>query len=161
GIEQVVAQYDAHLRDTAGLAPATRLYRRRYAREFLTSVFGTAPLCWERLQPEHVRPFIANYGQSGRTPSAQVAAGALRNFFRCLRFRGDAGANLLAAVPCLPRWRRTQPPTVMTDCQRRDFLTTFDRSTSAGRRDYAMALCLVDLGLRVGEVATLMLADLD
>jgi len=49
----------------------------------------------------------------------------------------------------------------MTDEQLRLFLARFDRSTSTGRRDYAMALCQVDLGLRVSEVSALRLEDLD
>ena len=49
----------------------------------------------------------------------------------------------------------------MSDDQLRQFLDAFDRSTPAGRRDYAMARCQVDLGLRAGEVAALRLQDLD
>jgi site-specific recombinase XerD len=52
-------------------------------------------------------------------------------------------------------------PTVLTDEQRRLFLESFDRSRTEGARDYAMALCMVDLGLRVGEVVLLKLSDAD
>ncbi|MFH2001348.1 MAG: tyrosine-type recombinase/integrase [Planctomycetota bacterium] len=41
------------------------------------------------------------------------------------------------------------------------FLRSFDRSTPQGRRDYAMALCMADCGLRVCEVADLRLEDVD
>ena len=47
----------------------------------------------------------------------------------------------------------------MTDDQVRCLLNTFDRSKPIGRRDYALALCQVDLGLRVSEVASLTLDD--
>ena len=72
-IGEVVAAYEAHLRDVRGLAPATRLYRHRYACEFLTTVFGTAPIHWERIRPRHA--FIPQHlrtqwplrcGQGGR-----------------------------------------------------------------------------------------------
>ena len=56
---------------------------------------------------------------------------------------------------------RTQLPTVIDDGKLRRFLGSFDRFTSIGRRDYAMALCMCELGLRVGEVAQLSLEDLD
>ena len=52
-------------------------------------------------------------------------------------------------------------PRTMTDEQLQTFLAVFDRATPTGRRDYAMALCQVDLGLRVSEVAGLCLEDLD
>lgn len=49
----------------------------------------------------------------------------------------------------------------MTDRQIRAFLATFDRSRPAGRRDFAMALCQLDLGLRAAEVIALELDDID
>jgi site-specific recombinase XerD len=47
----------------------------------------------------------------------------------------------------------------MTDDQLKTFLASFGRSPT-GRRDYAMALCMTELGLRAAEVAGLML-DMD
>lgn len=41
----------------------------------------------------------------------------------------------------------------------RRFLASFDRSTTLGRRDYAMALCMSEPGLRVSEVAQMSLDD--
>lgn len=160
-IERVVAAYDAHLRDAAGLPGATRLYRRRYAREFLCAVFGTGPIRWPRLRSDHVREFVAGYGRTGRVATAQVAAGGLRSFLRWLQFLGRTGPALVAAVPLFPRWRLAALPPVLTDEQLAGLLARFDRSTPVGRRDHAIAVCLIDLGLRVGEVADLTLDDVD
>jgi integrase/recombinase XerD len=131
------------------LADATRLYRRRYAREFLTAVFGTRPIRWSRLRPEHVREFVAGYGRTGRVAAAQVAAGGLRSFLRWLQFRGHIGPALIAAVPVFPRWRLAALPPVLTDDQLAALLARFDRSPPVGRRDHAIAVCLIDLALRV------------
>lgn len=49
----------------------------------------------------------------------------------------------------------------MSKEQIRLFLNSFDRVTATGRRDYAMALCMVDMGLRVSEVVQMETADLD
>lgn len=49
----------------------------------------------------------------------------------------------------------------MSEDQLRRFLSGFDQTTPTGRRDYAMARCQVDLGLRAGEVIALHLEDLD
>src|SRR3954449_11797451 len=49
----------------------------------------------------------------------------------------------------------------MSEDQLRRFLSGFDRTTPTGRRDYAMARCQVDLGLRASEVIALHLEDLD
>jgi len=160
-VERLIAQYDAHLRDVAGLAPATRLYRRRYALEFIQFVFGARLVRWTRVRPHHVRAFIARYGQNGRVAAAQVAAGSLRSFLRWLQFHGRTNRDLVATIPRFPRWRLASLPNVMTDAQLHAFLATFDRSTPTGRRDCAMALCMVDLGLRVSEVACLAIDDFE
>jgi integrase/recombinase XerD len=49
----------------------------------------------------------------------------------------------------------------LTESEIKRFLSSFDRSSLEGARNYALARCLVDLGLRVGEVARLQLEDLD
>ena len=105
--------------------------------------------------------FTAGYAARCRPSSAQVAASSLRSLLRFLQLHGDCGPALVAAVPHLPSWRLDHLPRTMTDEQLRRFLARFDRSTPTGRRDYAMALCQVDLGLRVSEVSALRLEDLD
>jgi site-specific recombinase XerD len=124
-------------------------------------VFGSGPIRFSRVRPGHAIAFIAGYGKTGRAAAAQVAADSLRSFFRWLRFLGLVERNLAAAVPLFPRWRLRTLPTVLSDDQIDLLLGRFDRSTPVGRRDIAMALCLVDLGLRVGEVADLTLEDVD
>ena len=51
-------------------------------------------------------------------------------------------------------------PPVLDDPQRREFLAAFDRKSDAGRRDYALAVCWLDLGLRAMEVLWLRVADI-
>lgn len=159
-VEGIISDYDAYLQNVCGLAVATRRYRRRYSREFLQFVFGSDRIQWNHIRPSHVQGFIARYGGDGRVGAAQVAAVSLRNFLRWLQFQGHTGPHLAGAVPRFPRWRFAALPRVMTDEQLTTFLASFSESPT-GRRDYAMALCMVDLGLRTAEIADLMLDDAD
>jgi site-specific recombinase XerD len=52
-------------------------------------------------------------------------------------------------------------PQVLSIAEIEQFFEAFDRNTSVGRRDYAIARCLVDLGLRAVEVSRLALDDID
>jgi site-specific recombinase XerD len=52
-------------------------------------------------------------------------------------------------------------PKTLTVDQLTKVLDNFDRSTANGQRDYAMAICMADLGLRASEVAGLRLDDID
>jgi site-specific recombinase XerD len=85
----------------------------------------------------------------------------LRSLLRWLQFCGHAPTDLIAAIPSFRRWRHTAIPLPLSDEQYQAFLATFDRTTPVGRRNYALAVCLGDLGLRVGEVADVMVDDLD
>jgi site-specific recombinase XerD len=160
-VERIVGEYDAHLARVCGLAAATRLYRRRYAREFVCFVFGSERIDWRRLRAEQVQDFVAQYGGNGHIAAAKVAAVSLRSFLRWLQFQGRVDARLVPAAPHFRQWRLAALPTVMSDEQLQSFLASFDRSRPSGRRDYAMAVCMVTLGLREGEVAALRLDDLD
>jgi site-specific recombinase XerD len=137
------------------------VYRRRYAREFLAATFGKDSIRWERLQPGHIHAFIARFGSAGCTAAARVASVSLRNFLRWLQLQGHIDSSLAAAVPTFRRWRHTALPQPLTNDQYEGILATFDRTKPVGCRDYAIAVCMGDLGLRCGEVADLMLDDLD
>jgi integrase/recombinase XerD len=160
-VDVTLGHYRSYLRDTCGLAESTCTYRTRYAREFLLGQFGNGPVSWGRLRPEDVMAFIAEYAARCSRHSAQVAASSLRSLLRFLQFQGDCGPALVAAVPSIPSWQLEHIPRTLSDDQLRQFLACFDRSTATGRRDYAMALCQVDLGLRVSEVSALHLDDVD
>jgi integrase len=69
-------------------------------------------------------------------------------------------APLAAAVPSVA-CRREDLPRGIAAGQVRLLLDSCDRSTPAGRRDYAIVLLLSRLGLRCGEVAGLDFDDVD
>jgi len=160
-VAAVLELYRGHLRDICGLAEVTCSYRLEYAREFLGGKFGDGPIDWAALRPEDPMAFVAGYAARCRPGTAQVVASSLRSLLRFLQLHGHCAPALVAAVPRIPRWSLDRLPRTMSDDQLRRFLDAFDRSTPTGRRDYAMARCQVDLGLRGGEVAALCLEDLD
>jgi integrase/recombinase XerD len=160
-VDVALERYGKYLRDTCGLAESTCIYRARYAREFLQGPFADGPVTGETIRPKDVMAFAAGYAARCRPQSAQVAASSLRSLLRFLQLRGECESPLAAAVPHIPSWRLDRLPRTMTDEQLRLFLARFDRSNPTGRRDYAMALCQVDLGLRVSEVSALRLEDID
>ena len=158
-VDVALGHYRTFLLDTCGLAESTCVYRIRHAHEFLRGKFGDGPVSWGMIRPEDLMAFIAGYAARCRTRTAQVAASSLRTLLRFLQLQGDCEPALMAAVPCILCWRLDHLPRTMSDEQLCRFLACFDRSTPTGRRDYAMVLCQVDLGLRVSEVSDLRIED--
>lgn len=160
-VERIVEQFREHLRDTGGLAEATRQDQGRIARRFLLCRFGRGSLRFSSLRPRDVMTFVAACARRCKPKSARTIASSLRSFLRYLQFRGQCDECLVRAIPTIPCWRLAHLPRVMTKEQVRTFLACFDRSAPSGQRDYAMALSMLELGLRVKEVANLSLDDID
>lgn len=155
----LIGSYEAHLLGACGLSPQTCRYRLRYAREFLAACFGDDPIDTAALTTADVRGFVLERAAHSKPGSAQVLASALRCFLRFLQLRGQACPSLVHAVPSVAHWRLAELPRTLDVTEIRRLLAVFDQSTPTGRRDYAMALCLTELGLRASEIPTLTLDD--
>ena len=160
-IEATLDRYQKHLSETCGLAETTINRRTCVVREFLNRVFGKRPLRLERIRRQELFTFVADYGRCHKPGSTKVITCSLRSFLRYLQFCGQADASLVGAVPTIPQWTLDRLPRVMNDEQLASFFNCFDRSTLSGRRDFAMALCLAELGLRAHEVISVRLEDID
>lgn len=158
---RLVQDYDFHARDVQGLAATTRQYLRRYAREFLSSRQAQGPIRLADLKPRDLLKYVQHRARHLKPASVRVLVGALRGFLRFLHLTGRIDQRLVHAVPCPAPWPRSQLPVTLSEDQHAAFLRSFDRSTAAGRRDFAMAQFLCRLGLRVNEVAALTLEDVD
>jgi integrase/recombinase XerD len=69
-------------------------------------------------------------------------------------------ADLSPAIPRVCKYRQSTPPAFLSPEQVTRVLAATDRSTSRGRRDYAILLLLARLGLRAGEIVLLELGDI-
>ena len=113
------------------------------------------------IAPGDLVHFVSLRARSLRPMSVRALCDSLRSFPRFLHFEGRCPKRLDLAIPTMHAWNRAELPTVIEAEQLRRFLASFDKSTAMGRRDYAMARCMCDLGLRVNEVAQLCLEHLD
>ncbi len=153
--------FDAYLQDVQGLAPATRLYRLRYVREFLLARFAWEPIALERIKPDDICRFVIDRAEGCQPRTAGIIGDCLRSYLRFRRIQGDPTEPLIAAVPRVAYWRLSTLPDSLTDSELAVLVKSFDRTRPTGRRDYAIVRCLVDLGLRASEVASIHLDDLD
>lgn len=150
-----------YLRDTCGLAPATCFYRTRHVSAFLTSRFGRDAVCIERLTAADMDIFFHSLAARWKPVSLHVICTSLRSYLRYRAMLGDDTRILSETLPRIANWGRRQPPKVLSDIEVDRFLHAFDRTNPVGLRDYAIARCLVDLGLRGNEVTHLTLDALN
>jgi len=160
-IDLAVQEFVVHLRDTCGLAESTRRCHAKHVHQFLTSTYGNRPLRLKRLDRHDLARFVRNFAKQATPASNHSLVGTLRKYVRYLQLLGICDERLVASVPMIRRWKLANIPRTMTEEQVHTFLSSFDRSTAIGQRNYGVALLMAALGLRAGEVALLQLQDID
>jgi site-specific recombinase XerD len=152
-IANQLRDFDHYLQAVCGLAEQTRRSRCRLIAQFLARVFGSGPVEVARLTPAVLVDTIITWAQDAPPSTASAMVGALRSYLRCLCFQGLLRDNLAATLPAPACWPLTSVPPALSAAELAQFWSAFDRTTPIGQRDYAMARCLADLGLRCHEVA--------
>jgi integrase/recombinase XerD len=160
-VSRELLEFQNYLANMCGLAMSTCSYRLRVVRLFLTAQFGLGPIDLARLLPQRVEDWIIGLTNRYRPGSLGVIRSSLQSYFRFRTLRGDSTESLGAALPVLARRDEEKLITTMTSAQLERFLGSFNLTHPTGLRDFAMARCLSDLGLRGQEVTQLVLDDVD
>jgi integrase/recombinase XerD len=159
-VEEVLAAFGEHLRRTRGVCAGTRSNYARFAGAFLQTVFAGGPVVPAEIRVRHVVGFVAAATCRYQPRTVELAASALRSFFRFLRAEGLRSDRLEDAVPMVPH----RPAGLVRHLDPGRFgqlIASLDSSSPRGLRDRAIILCMARLGLRASEVVQLRLEDLD
>lgn len=160
-IETAVERFDQYLRDVCGQSEATRWYHRRHAREFLSWLSDGRQLSLAQITPEALCRFVTDKAGGCRPGSTGVLVYSLRTYLKFLQFNGHVAPLPAASIPRPPNWSAANLPKTLSSRELALFWSVFDCATAIGKRDYAMARCLTELGLRCYEVANMHLSAID
>ena len=153
--------YEHFLRFDRALADCTRAAALRVLNRYLSWQFRGRPLCWDTVQAEDLRRYAALQCRTLSPKSVNDTLSILRQFLRFVHLHGECSPRLVLAVPTVADFGHQRLPEILNDHQRRKLLATFNRKSDQGLRDYAIAVCLVDLGLRAVEVSKLRVDDIN
>jgi site-specific recombinase XerD len=117
-------------------------------------------------QPEHytakqLRGCVLSRTRDNKTSQTKTTITVLRMFLRFLITQGCCASELLVAIPTIAGWRRASLPSYLCAEEVEQVIDTCDCTTAIGARDRAVLLLLARLGLRSGDVAALVLNDID
>ena len=162
-VEELLERYLSYLIGERGLASSTVRGYISAVRPFLESRVAGAggALDLATLSAGEVTGFLLEVCRDRRPGTGQSTATALRSLVGFLHAEGVVGPSLVDAVPSVASWKLSPLPRALEPGEVSRLLGACDRRTALGRRDFAMLLLLVRLGLRAGEVAALELDDLD
>lgn len=159
--ERCVQAYELHLRQTRGLSPASIATYLPFVRNFLRHRFDSGPVTLSSVDADDVVGFVRHMASGLRPKSAKPLVTALRSFLRYACHLGEAGPELVAAVPVVASWSMPQIPRGISSDQVSELLACIDRGSAIGRRDHAILMLLARLGLRASEIRFLELDDID
>ena len=143
-----------------GLSRETvRCYSTRPARFWLRCRTGESAV--RQLDSGQVTSFMVGYCRDRNVESAKAIATSLRALLRFLHVSGHTPIGLAGAVPGVAGWRLASLPRGVDAAVVAQLLGSCDQATVVGRRDCAILIMLVRLGLRGAEAADLRLGDLD
>jgi integrase/recombinase XerD len=154
----LLAGYRDYLVQERGLASLTVAGYERVARLFLEA---QQPGRLESLTAAEVSGFLVRECQRRSVSGARELVAGLRPLLRYLHVTGVIEMPLVWAVPGVADLRDRSLPRGVEPRVVARLLASCDRRRTVGRRDYAILLLLVRLGLRAGEVAAIKLEDLD
>lgn len=156
-----IAAFDGYLETLRGLAPTTRHCHCRRIQNFLWWYYGEQTIDVAIIDSPELIAFITEQSQRLSPLSTRCTVTSLRSFLRFLRFRGYESPALEGNLAAPRRYRLSELPHSLDSQSLERFWASFDTNTASGQRDYAMARCMADLGLRCVEVASLTLAAFD
>lgn len=157
----LVDEYVHYLRIHRGLGVSALERGEREAQWFLSWRFHMRPPNWKRVRATDIWSYV-QYRVRGKTPrSANSSLSDLRGFLRYVHMSGQCAPELVSAVPHVASHGHGHRCSTLSDDQRQALLHSFERTRPEGLRDYAMTLCMLDLGLRATEVVRLQLDNID
>jgi site-specific recombinase XerD len=180
---ELVERYQRYLTVERGLNADTVGYYMRGARSFLADWVDESGSRLGELNATGVVGFVVGECTRGSASSAKKLVKALRSLLRFLLLDGSISVDLRKAVPTVAGCSGSHLPKAITPTEADALLascnprrgaqdrppadrgagqpTRRDMPAVTARRDRAILLLLVRLGLRAGEVARLRLDDLD
>jgi integrase/recombinase XerD len=160
-LDELLDAYCRYLVGERGLASSTIPEYVRVARWFLSDRMGAGGLALEQLSAADVSGFLARECPRVTVAGARNLVGRLRPLLRYLHVAGLIGVPLQWVVPGVAHQRDRSLPRGLAPAVVKRLLASCDRRRTVGRRDYAILLLLLRLGLRAGEVAAIELDDVD
>jgi site-specific recombinase XerD len=156
--EALLALFERYLLTERGLAVGTA---RGYVRHGARFLAGLSPRAIADVTAADVTAAVLRESASVSVSATQNFVAGLRALLRFCVVEGLMHVDLSqAALPVTGR-RRSALPQGITAAEARALLESCDRRSALGRRDYALIITLLRLGLRRSEVAALHIDDID
>ena len=159
GVEALLARFLRYLLEERGLVASTAAAYVRRVRRFLQSRAPDGDV--RQLSAADVPDAIRTESAGLAVATTQSFVSVVRSFLRFCHLEGLTDADLSAAALSITGRRHSPLPRGLPRSDVSAMLRSCDLRTAVGRRDHAVLVTLLRLGLRAKELASLTLEDID
>ncbi|WP_171046263.1 tyrosine-type recombinase/integrase [Lentibacillus cibarius] len=161
-IEVEIDRFRTYLTEVAKLSDNTIFSQCNTVKLFLYSSFPEKDFSPEKLTADHVRRYLTDTLRHISNASKKTMIVRIRSYAKFLEFRDGFNLEEILNLPMTPPvWKQARISKHLTDSEIDTLFSSYDQSNPTGIRNYAIARCLKDLGLRCSEAAKLSLDDFD
>jgi site-specific recombinase XerD len=158
---ELLGDFESYLIRQRGLSRRSVYQAVRYAHRFLDHRFGDGPLDLSSITAPDIVAFMEYLLARKRPFLDKTPASHLRCFFQYLFMRAITAANLSLCVPKMHKRWNAHLPRHLSPHDVEAILASVQADPRHGVRNYAMLLLMARLGLRVPEIMTIQLDDID
>ena len=155
-----IQQYVVYMRTERGATEGTVDGYIGVVRGFLNQRFGSGDLDVAMIAASDVATYLLGRASELSPKGLNFSSCALRSFLRFLFAQGLTESDLSTVALMSQTSHLASVPRYLSPAEVEQVLRTCDTSTTKGRRNHAILLLLVRLGLRAGEVAALDLEEI-
>jgi integrase len=146
--------------DKEGRTERTKVIYARTALQFTLLLEERGVNRYGEITADDVNAFVAlQQGYTKHTVKAKFQT--LKIFLRYLHEEGYVDNDFNDCVPRVRIYAKGHIPSTLTAEQTEQLITSFDRANPIGKRDYAIVLLALELGLRSSDISNLQFDDID
>ena len=161
-LKELLSEFVAYLREDLCLAQATIGEYCRSLGPFLASIKQYASRSKLRtLQTRMIHDYVIEASKDRGRAFQKKLCSSIRMFLRFVYIRGYLKKDLVQAVPSITVYKYAGLPKGLPWESVEKLLLQPDRSTHSGRRTYAVLQLIANYGVRIGQVLSLRLRDID
>ena len=158
---KLFTEYLAFLQNHQSLAQTTIRRYRNYVKAFLDTLNNHAtPSRIRNLTANKIHDYVIQTAKPFSRNKQKFLVSSLRSFLNFLHFRGYLNRNLVPAVPIIKTPKLASIPQAIPWDSVKELLSIPNRTTSTGRRDYAVLQLLATYGVRIRQALNLRICDI-
>jgi integrase/recombinase XerD len=158
---KVLAEFLDFLQNHRGLSKATLHIRRLHVAPLLGSMKSKGLDDPRTISAASIHDYVIETARRMSRPKRKHLVSSIRSFLRFLYTGGYIERDIVECVPVIRTAKLDRIPRGISWEAVQKVTAAIDRTTNSGRREFAILLLLTHYGVRIGQITTLRLRDID